>query len=125
MAEEFRLGPEEAVVLRMKNVGYGEGFQLPPLFGGNELILTTQNLILLKKDLFGSTTDTVYFPLNEIKVVGGRPQVRKGNPAHMEYTLEVYFNYRHGEFPLRVGIRHRQLGQTHRLDHHRRARQRR
>ena len=29
MAEEFKLGPDEAVVLRMKKVGYGEGFQLP------------------------------------------------------------------------------------------------
>ena len=92
MAEEFKLGPDEAVVLRMKKVGYGEGFQLPPMLGGNELILTTQNLILLKKDLFGSTTDTLYFPLKDVKIVGGRPQVRKGNPAHMEYALEVYFN---------------------------------
>ena len=89
MAEEFKLGQDEAVVLRMKKVGYGEGFQLPPMFGGNDLILTTQHLILLKKDLFGNTTGTVYFPLKEIKVVGGRPQVRKGNPAHMEHTLEV------------------------------------
>ena len=92
MAEEFKLGPEEAVVLRMKKVGYGEGFQLPPMFGGNDLVLTNQNLILIKKDMFGNVSDTVYFPLKDIKIVGGRPQVRKGNPAHMEHTLEVYFN---------------------------------
>ena len=80
MAEEFKLGPEEAVVLRMKKVGYGEGFQLPPMFGGNDLVLTNQNLILVKKDMFGNVSDTVYFPLKDIKIVGGRPQVRKGNP---------------------------------------------
>ena len=29
MAEEFKLGPDEAVVLRMKKVVYGEGFHFP------------------------------------------------------------------------------------------------
>lgn len=92
MAEEFKLGPEESVLLRTEKIGYGDGFQLPAMFGGNTLILTNQNLILLKKNMFGQTEDTVYFPLKDIKMANGVPQVRKSNPAHMVHALDVYFN---------------------------------
>ena len=66
MAEELNLGPDEAIVLRMENVGYGEGFPFPS--DNNVLILTTRNIVLLKKNLFGQTSDTIKFPLSEIKV---------------------------------------------------------
>ena len=53
MAEEFKLGPEEAVVLRVGKIGYGGGPSILSMFNNNELILTTKNLILLKKNMFG------------------------------------------------------------------------
>ena len=89
MAEELNLGPDEAIVLRMENVGYGEGFPFPS--DNNVLILTTQNIVLLKKNLFGQTSDTLRFPLSEIKVVNGVPQVRKGKIDIVTSALEVYF----------------------------------
>ena len=55
MAEEFKLGEDEAVVLRVGKVGYGGGPQNLSMFNNNELILTTKNLILLKKNMFGKT----------------------------------------------------------------------
>ena len=55
MAEEFKLSPEEAVILRTGKIGYGGGLQLPSMFNSNELILTNKNLILLKKNMFGQT----------------------------------------------------------------------
>ena len=55
MAEEFRLSPEEAVILRTGKIGYGGGLQLPSMFNSNELILTNKNIILLKKNIFGQT----------------------------------------------------------------------
>lgn len=92
MAEEFKLGPEEEVVLRVGKIGYGSGGPFSSMFNNGELILTTKNLILLRKNLFGKTEETKYFPLADIKMVDGKPQVRKSNPAHMVYTLDVYFN---------------------------------
>ena len=92
MAEEFKLGPEEAVVLRVGKIGYGGGPSILSMFNNNELILTTKNLILLKKNMFGQTEETKYFPLTDIKMVDGKPQVRKSNPEHMVYALDVYFN---------------------------------
>ena len=91
MAEEFKLSPEEAVILRTGKIGYGGGFQLPSMFNSNELILTNKNLILLRKNMFGQTEDTLYFPLSKILMANGRPQVKKSNPSHMEYALDVYF----------------------------------
>ena len=91
MAEEFKLSPEEAVILRIGKIGYGGGLQLPSMFNSNELILTNKNLILLKKNMFGQTEDTLYFPLSKILMANGRPQVKKSNPSHMEYALDVYF----------------------------------
>ena len=86
MAEEFKLSPEEAVILRIGKIGYGGGLQLPSMFNSNELILTNKNLILLKKNMFGQTEDTLYFPLSKILMANGRPQVKKSNPSHMEYA---------------------------------------
>lgn len=91
MAEEFKLSPEEAVILRTGKIGYGRGFQLPSMFNSNELILTNKNLILLRKNMFGQTEDTLYFPLSKILMANGRPQVKKSNPSHMDYALDVYF----------------------------------
>ena len=58
MAEEFKLGPEEAVVLRVGKIGYGSGGPFSSMFNNGELILTTKNLILLRKNLFGKTEET-------------------------------------------------------------------
>ena len=91
MAEEFKLGEDEAVVLRVGKVGYGGGPQILSMFNNNELILTTKNLILLKKNMFGKTEGTKYFPLADIKMVDGKPQVRTSNPAHMVHALDIYF----------------------------------
>ena len=90
MAEELNLGADEAVVLRIENVGYGSTFPIP--VNNSTLILTNKNLILLKKNLFGQISDTIRFPLSDIKVVNGQPQVRKGQLDIVTHTLEVYFN---------------------------------
>ena len=90
MAEEFKLSPEEAVILRTGKIGYGGGFQLPSMFNSNELILTNKNLILLKKNMFGQTEDTLYFPLSKILMANGRPQVKKSNDVYFETGMESF-----------------------------------
>lgn len=90
MTEELRLEPQEAVIMRMEKVGYGKSFLLPA--NNNELILTNRNLILIRKNLLGKREETLYFPISEIRMADGHPQVRKGKADHMTHTLDVYMN---------------------------------
>ena len=90
MTEELRLEPQEAVIMRMEKVGYGKSFLIPA--NNNELILTNRNLILIRKNLLGKREETLYFPISEIRMADGHPQVRKGKADHMTHTLDVYMN---------------------------------
>ena len=57
----------------------------------SSLVLTNRNLILLKKNFFGKTTETLRFPLSEVRIVNGVPQVQKGKADFMDRTLDIYF----------------------------------
>ena len=67
MADELHLNTDETVVDRIGKVGYG-GF----LSFNNDLVLTNQNVILVKKGLFGDVQDVVKFPLSSLRVVSRR-----------------------------------------------------
>ena len=68
MADELHLNTDETVVDRIGKVGYG-GF----LSFNNDLVLTNQNIILVKN-------------------VNGEVQAKKGHPDNMTYTLDLYFD---------------------------------
>lgn len=87
MADELNLNADETVVDRIGKVGYG-GF----LSFNNDLVLTNQNIILVKKGLFGDTQETIKFPLSGLRVVNGEVQAKKGHPDNMTYTLDLYFD---------------------------------
>ncbi len=84
----LNLNPDEAVVDRIGKVGYGGGI----LQGNNQLILTNQNVILVKKGLLGDVQGVVKFPLSDLRVVNDEAQARLGKPDNMTYTLDLYFN---------------------------------
>ena len=84
MADELHLNTDETVVDRIGKVGYG-GF----LSFNNDLVLTNQNIILVKKGLFGDVQDVVKFPLGSLRVVNGEVQAKKGHPDNMTYTLDL------------------------------------
>lgn len=87
MADELHLNTDETVVDRIGKVGYG-GF----LSFNNDLVLTNQNIILVKKGLFGDVQDVVKYPLGSLRVVNGEVQAKKGHPDNMTYTLDLYFD---------------------------------
>ena len=67
MENEFNLNADETIVDRISKIGYG-GFWS----GNNELVLTNQNIILVKKGFFGNTEEVVKYPLSDLRVVNGQ-----------------------------------------------------
>ena len=88
MAAELKLNLEEVVLVRTGGIGYGGS-----MFGGknDELILTNQALLLVKKNLFGKSKDILRFPLNDIRIVNGKVQAVMGKKDIATPTLDVYF----------------------------------
>lgn len=63
------------------------------MFGGytDELILTSQNLVLVEKSILGRTKAIRTFPLNQIKVYNGEVQAVPGKARNGSPSLDVYF----------------------------------
>ena len=75
------------MIKRNAQVGYGGSFSR----SNNELILTSQSLILIKKNLFGKVKEVMRFPLSDIVVSNNQAQVRLGKKDLATHTLDVYF----------------------------------
>jgi hypothetical protein len=83
----YYLQPGEAFVYKHVGVRHGGNYANYT----DDLILTTQNLVLLKKGAFGNSKGIDVFPLSQIRVFQGHAQAvvvkgQNGLPA-----LEVYF----------------------------------
>ncbi len=89
ITKEFQLKPEEAVVYSAQKVGYGDN----PFNKNNDLILTNQALIFIKKDLFGKTKEVVRYPLSDICISNGKPQVIKSMINSVNASFDVYLTY--------------------------------
>ena len=64
MSEDLKLQANENVIKTSSEVGYGGG-----MFNKrNDLILTNQSIILVKKGLLGKTKEVVRFPLSDIVI---------------------------------------------------------
>jgi hypothetical protein len=57
----------------------------------DELILTSQNLVLIKKGAFGNKKGMQVFPLREIKIFQGEAQALLGKHRNGWPALDVYF----------------------------------
>ena len=89
ISKTFGLKPEEAVVLRANKIGYGPAIDITK----NELVLTNQAIIFINKDLFGKNKEVTRYPLEDICLSGGKPQVALGPDSHVSGTLDVYLQY--------------------------------
>lgn len=89
ISKTFGLRPDEAVILRANKIGHGPVLDITK----NELILTNQALIFINKDLFGKTKEVTRYPLADICLSGGKPQVVLGPDSHVSGTLDVYLQY--------------------------------
>lgn len=87
MSENIQLNPGETVIRTYGEVGYGGKLSR----NNNELTLTTQALILKRKNLFGQVKDIIHFPLSDIVISNNQAQVKMGNVDFMTHSLDVYF----------------------------------
>ncbi len=99
VTNEFMLKDEEAVILRAGKVGYGK----PIPTKNNELVLTDKALILIRKDLFGKTKEVIRYPLEDICLSGGKPQVARGAGSQVSGPIDVYLKYEVFSFVLEWG----------------------
>lgn len=84
----YNLQPNESFVHRHEGVLHG-GFLAVYT---DELILTSQNLVLIKKGAFGNKKGIQVFPLREIKVFQGVAQALLGRQRNGSPALDVYFH---------------------------------
>lgn len=89
VSKEFSLKPEEAVVMSAEKVGHGNG----PFSDNNDLTLTNQAIIHIRKDIFGKVKEVTRHPLADICMSGGKPQAVKNMLNAVNASLDVYFNY--------------------------------
>lgn len=86
--EKFSLLPDEALILKTDRVRHNGGAFATYT---NELILTSQNLVVVVKGTFGNTKDIIRFPLNQIKMFNGEPQALLGKAKNGYPQMEIYF----------------------------------
>ena len=89
VTKDFALRPEEAVVKRESKIGTSSSIGIK----NNDLILTNQALIYVKKDLFGKTKEVIRYPLEDICMSGGKPQVVLGSDSFVKGSVDVFFQY--------------------------------
>ena len=94
----YTLQPNEALVLKEDGVQHGTGFRTNY---NQELILTSLNLVVVKKGTFGNSKGVRVFPINEIKVFNGRAQAVVGKQAQGHPALDVYFVQSNEQFVFR------------------------
>lgn len=91
---KINLMPNESIILKSENVMHGG------LMAGytDELILTNQNIIHVKKGVFGNTKNVKKYPVNQIKIFNGNPQAMLGKQRNGSSQLEIYFLNGHEYF---------------------------
>ena len=87
MAKEYRLMPNESIILKEVSVAHGGVMAIYT----DELMLTNLNIICTSKGMFGNTKNIFQYPLSQIKKYNGRPQVILGKLSNGTPCLEVYF----------------------------------
>jgi hypothetical protein len=86
---DFTLQPNEGVILKSEGGVYLTDKKNRSNAHTAELILTNLNLIWIKTyGMFGNKKETQYYPLNQIKVIDGKAQVRVAEDSST--TLEIY-----------------------------------
>ncbi len=98
MSSNYTLLPDEVIVLKDESACHGgaAGYQ-------DEVLLTSQNLVVVKKGMFGRTKGVHIFPLAEVKVYNDRAQTAITKTRNGLNVLEVHFTHGHETFTFRAG----------------------
>lgn len=83
----YSLQPHESFVHRQERIRYGGTLAN----FSDELILTSHNLVLVEKRVFGGNKGVRVFPLSQVKVFQGAAQALVGKHRSGHHSLDVYF----------------------------------
>lgn len=85
---EYKMSPNEAMILKIEGVIHGGGVMSN---FSNDLMLTSQNLVVLVKGTFGGVKSIKTFPVNQIKSFNNQAQaiLTKTNGGYPQ--VEVFF----------------------------------
>lgn len=86
MADNLGLDYDEVVILKETSVAHGGVMAIYT----DELVLTNKKLICVNKGMFGGTKKIYHYPLDQIKVFNGVPQVQQGKLSNGTPCLDVY-----------------------------------
>lgn len=87
----FEFGPDEYVVLKAQEVKLDASGFSRSMSRSSELMLTNRNIVYSRKGITGKVKGYDVYPLANIRLVDGRPQVRLDSSEFMEEKLEVSF----------------------------------
>lgn len=84
----YAFADDEHVVLKAQQVRLDEGktFSIPR---GTELMLTNRNVVFPRKGLTGKVKGYNVYPLADIRILDGKPQVRLDTSDFMDVKLEI------------------------------------
>lgn len=99
MAAKYNLQPQEVMLLKESSVMHSGMLAAYK----DELMLTNQNLVLVKKGVLGNSKGILVLPLNQIKMHNKQPQVAIGKSPGGSNVLEVYFQNRTEQFGFASG----------------------
>lgn len=85
---DLGLQPNEGIIFQSDNVRHGSSVWAS---SNDELILTNINIIYVAKNAFGKVKNIQKYPLNQLKVVNGQPQVMMGKNSQGGPQLQFYF----------------------------------
>lgn len=86
--EEYNLEVDEVIIFKEDNVSHCDTLIAPYV---HELVLTNKKVIFVEKGVLGNTKEVYLYPLTQIKVYNGVPQVRKGRTSRGIVCLDIYF----------------------------------
>lgn len=95
----YSLQQNEVVLLKEESVRHGG---LLASYS-DELMLTTLNLVLVKKGLFGKSKGVLTFPVNQVKVHDNQAQAAIGKASNGSAVLDVYFLNGQEQFSFQTG----------------------
>ena len=91
----LNLQPNESIILKSSMVSHGEGLLAKYT---DDLILTNIRLIHVSKGVYGNSSKTRSYPVNQIKVHDGQAQVILGRNRSLFPQIEIYLRNGHEVF---------------------------
>ena len=86
---EINLLPNETIIMHDSEMKHDRGGMFDSEL--DELVLTNLALIVVHRNIWGKFKDTQRYPLDQVKVVNGSPQVYAGTSSSGENQLQVHF----------------------------------